>query len=211
MNMRLQLSNLSYSYNSGKGLKFPDVSLLPDENLLILGPSGSGKSTLLYLMAGLLIPHAGEVVVDNTHLEQLNTHKRDQFRARHIGMIWQKSIFVQALSLRENLRLVQKLTHQKVDDQRIQELCAPLNIDQHLNKKASELSVGEQQRFSIVRAMLNNPSLMLADEPTSALDDAHAEAVATLLIQSAAANQAPLVVVTHDTRLKHLFKKSIVL
>lgn len=209
--MHLQLSNLSYAYNSSKQLMFPNISLSRDENLLILGPSGSGKSTLLYLMAGLLPPTTGAIHLQGTQLETLPTRKLDTFRAKHISMIWQKSIFVQALSLNDNLLLVQKLTGQKPDNTLIQELCTPLNIAQHLHKKAHELSVGEQQRFSIVRAMLNKPSLILADEPTSALDDTNAEAVAKLLIQSAASHNASLVVVTHDTRLKGLFTKSITL
>lgn len=207
--MRLQLSNLSYKYNSQTPLRFPNLSLGRDENLLILGPSGSGKSTLLHLMSALLTPHSGEVLIDGENPNLLNTAKRDAFRSENISLVWQKSFFVEALSLRENLNLAQKLSTKKQDSLETEKLCDALQVKHLLHKKPKELSLGEQQRFSIIRAALSKPKLILADEPTSALDDENAQRVGALLLETAAKTQASLVVVTHDVRLKSLFTKTL--
>ncbi len=207
--MRLQLSNLTYAYNSSAELKFPDLTLLQDEHLLVLGPSGSGKSTLLHLMAALLPPKKGNVLIEGQDPHTLSTARQDAFRAKNISLVWQKAYFVQALSVLENLRLTQKLAQSKSDEPKIKQLAQRLNVATLLSKKPAELSLGEQQRFSIVRAVLNSPKLILADEPTSALDDENAQKVVQLLLEMAKETGASLVVVTHDARIKNHFTKSI--
>ncbi len=207
--MRLQLFNLSYQYNSQTHLRFPNLALGRDESLLILGPSGSGKSTLLHLMSALLTPTTGEVLIDGENPNLLNTAKRDAFRKENISLVWQKSFFVEALNLRENLKLAQKLSTNKSDVKEIETLCDALQVKHLLSKKPKELSLGEQQRFSIIRAALSKPKLILADEPTSALDDENAKRVGNLLLKTAKKTQASLVIVTHDARLKSLFTNTL--
>jgi ABC-type lipoprotein export system ATPase subunit len=206
---RLQLRNLTYQYKPEQTLRFPDLNLNAEENLLILGPSGSGKSTLLHLISVLIKPKSGTLLIDDQNPHLLSTKRADQFRAEHIGMVWQKSHFVNALSLKENLRLAQKLSTGKTDEGVMMDFCKQLGIDHLLSHKPNRVSIGEQQRFSIVRAALGKPKLLLADEPTSALDDTNAVKVAELLFSVAERSKASLIVVTHDARLKSMFKNQI--
>lgn len=172
-----------------------------NSNLLILGQSGTGKTTLLHLLAGILKLQKGQLLIDGNAIEKMTARELDAFRGQQIGLIFQKSYFIKSISIKDNLILAQKLANQKKDIEHIEEILERLNISDKINKLANELSVGEQQRASIARAIINKPSLILADEPTSALDDANAENVIDLLLDSAEKCKANLVVVTHDRRL----------
>ena len=207
----IQTENLQFSYTGATTLSFPDINCQTGEQWLLLGQSGSGKTTLLHLLGGLLSPTKGMVKVGDTVLKKLSTAQLDQFRGNHIGIIFQKAHFVRALSVEENLLLAQQLAGVKTDRKRIQHLLERLNIGHKLRAKTNELSQGEQQRVAIARALVNQPTLILADEPTSALDDINCEEVLQLLVESAAAAQATLLVVTHDGRLKERFKQQILL
>ena len=205
----LRTENLGYAYDSQTRLNFPDIHCQTGEHWLLLGNSGCGKTTLLHLLGGLLTPKGGQVKIGDTALNQLSGAKRDQFRGQNIGIIFQKSHFVRALTVSENLALAQQLAGKKVDKKRIQNLLDRLNIGHKLNAKTSSLSQGEQQRVAIARALINQPKVILADEPTSALDDKNTEEVIQLLEESAREVNAILLVVTHDGRLKNRFKNSI--
>jgi ABC-type lipoprotein export system ATPase subunit len=205
----LRTENLGYAYDSQTRLNFPDINCQTGEHWLLLGNSGCGKTTLLHLLGGLLTPKDGQVTIGETALNKLSGAKRDQFRGQNIGIIFQTSHFVRALTVGENLGLAQQLAGKKVDKKRIQTLLDRLNIDHKLNAKTSSLSQGEQQRVAIARALINQPKVILADEPTSALDDKNTEEVIQLLEDSAREVNATLLVVTHDGRLKNRFKNSI--
>jgi putative ABC transport system ATP-binding protein len=205
----LRTENLGYAYDSQTRLNFPDIQCQTGEHWLLLGNSGCGKTTLLHLLGGLLTPKDGQVMIGDTALNKLSGAKRDQFRGQNIGIIFQKSHFVRALTVGENLALAQQLAGKKVDKKRIQNLLDRLNIGHKLNAKTSSLSQGEQQRVAIARALINQPKVILADEPTSALDDKNTEEVIQLLEESAREVNATLLVVTHDGRLKNRFKNSI--
>jgi len=205
----LQTENLGYAYDSQTRLNFPDITCQTGEHWLLLGNSGCGKTTLLHLLGGLLTPKEGQVSIGKTQLSQLSGAKRDQFRGQNIGIIFQKSHFVRALTVSENLALAQQLAGEKADKNRIKELLNRLNIGHKLNAKTSSLSQGEQQRVAIARALINKPKVILADEPTSALDDKNTEEVIQLLEESAREVNATLLVVTHDGRLKNRFENSI--
>lgn len=198
----LKTENLGYSYDGNTRLSFPDIHCRTGEHWLVLGQSGSGKTTLLHLLGGLLTTQTGTITIDDTTLNHLSTASIDQFRGRHIGIIFQTAHFVQSLSVGDNLALAQSLAGMKVDRSRIRELLERLSLGHKVNAQPSRLSVGEQQRAAIARAIVNQPSVILADEPTSALDDQNCAQVVQLLEEQAQLVNATLLVVTHDARLK---------
>lgn len=205
----LQTSDLQYSYDGNATLRFPDITCGKGEHWLLLGQSGSGKTTLLHLLGGLLTAKNGSVNVAGTDLETLSTSALDQYRGKHIGIIFQKSHFVKSLTVEENLALAQQLAGVKISKSRILELLNHLNVGHKLKSKPDRLSQGEQQRVAIARALVNQPDVILADEPTSALDDVNCNEVIQLLEREANAVGATLLVVTHDGRLKERFEKQI--
>ncbi len=205
----LKTQNLQFSYDSQNTLKFPDIDCKSGEHWLLIGQSGCGKTTLLHLLGGLRTPQSGSVIIADTNLNNLSTSKIDHFRGKNIGIIFQTSHFVRALTVSENLALAQQLAGEKVDKTRIEELLNRLNLRHKLDAKTDSLSQGEQQRVAIARALINKPDVILADEPTSALDDTNTEEVINLLEEQASEVNATLLVVTHDGRLKSRFKNQI--
>lgn len=205
----LQTKNLVYSYDGKNELRFPDVHCRKGEKWLLLGQSGSGKTTLLHLLGGLRRPQQGQILVNQTDLGSLRTSEIDRFRGKNIGIVFQKAHFVRALTVRENLILAQNLAGQNSSISRIKALLQRLNIAHKLNAKTDSLSIGEQQRVAIARALVNKPAIILADEPTSALDDKNCEEVMDLLETQAAEEEATLLIVTHDGRLKARFQNQI--
>ena len=198
----LRAQNLTYAYGAEAVLAFPDLHCRTGEHWLLLGRSGSGKTTFLHMLAGLLRPKTGDIQLGDTRLDQLGDAALDRFRGRSIGMVFQRSHFVEALTVKENLLLAQSLAGVDTDERRIVGYLQQLGMGDKLHRLPRHLSRGEQQRVAIARALVNDPLLILADEPTSALDDYHAEEVLRLLQLSARATEATLLVVTHDKRLK---------
>lgn len=205
----LKSEALSYQYNSGPALKFPDIQCQRGEHWLMLGQSGSGKTTLLNLLAGLRTPDSGIVQVGDTIINKLSASKLDQFRGQHIGIIFQQSHFIRSLTVEDNLKLAQKLAGLPIDATKIKTMLERLNLGHKLKSRTRDLSVGEQQRVAIARALINEPIVILADEPTSALDDVNTAQVIQLLKEQAIAANATLMIVTHDNRLKVQFEKQI--
>lgn len=207
----LATKQLQFSYTRNQVMNFPDFSLQKGEHWLLLGQSGSGKTTLLHLLGGLLSPTSGSIQIGNTELGQLRASALDQFRGKNIGIVFQKSHFVRALTIGENLALAQQLAGLKPNRERIVELLERLNIGDKFRLKPDRLSIGEQQRAAIARALVNQAPIILADEPTSALDDHNATEVIDLLEEQAKALGSTLLVVTHDKRLKDRFPNQIAL
>jgi len=205
----LKTQNLSHRYNQNAQFSFPDLDCQGAETLLVLGQSGVGKTTLLHILAGILKPKDGEVLINNTSLYKQKAGQLDNFRGQNIGMIFQKPHFVQAISAAENLYLAQQMANQPIDKQRVSNLLEQLNISNRSSAKTNKMSQGEQQRLSIARALVNSPKLILADEPTSALDDKNCEEVIKLLRHQAETVNAALVIVTHDNRLKDIFPNRV--
>lgn len=207
----LKTQDIQFSYSGGKPLKFPNIQCQKGEQWLLLGQSGSGKTTLLHLLGGMLTPQSGDIFIGDTSISQLKASDLDRFRGQNIGIIFQTAHFINALTIEENLVLAQELAGNKADKKLIVQYLNQLNLGHKLKSKPSELSVGEQQRVAIVRALINKPSIILADEPTSALDDKNTQEVIQLLENQAAEAGATLLIVTHDTRLKDYFKNQIIL
>ena len=199
-------NNITFQYPKGPSFSFPDLKCNQGDRLLILGESGRGKTTLLHLLAGLLKPTGGSVIIGSTDTSSLSNAQLDKFRGKNVGIIFQTAHFVDSLSVEDNLIMPQFLTGNK-----IKEILTRLNLGDKADSKPASLSVGEAQRVAIARAVINNPQLILADEPTSALDDKNAEEVIRLLDEQASATGAALVIVTHDKRLKDRFSNQITL
>ena len=201
--------NLTFAYAADKQFLFPDFSCADRETMLILGKSGKGKTTFLHLMALLLKPTGGKIQINNQEISQLSVSSAADFRAKNVGIIYQKPHFVHALSVMDNLLLSNYLAGKNQAKDKAQHLAENLGFAEHLSKKTTQLSQGEQQRVSIARALMNSPSVILADEPTSSLDDDNCLKVIDLLKKQIQEIGASLVVVTHDQRLKDVFAQSI--
>ncbi|MGV8139071.1 MAG: ABC transporter ATP-binding protein [Mangrovibacterium sp.] len=205
----LEIKDLEFTYDQENAFKFPDMEFPKGTHWLITGPSGCGKTTLLHLIAGLLRPAKGRIVIDHTDITMLPPAKADQWRGLHIGIVFQKSYFVSSLSAGENIGLAPYFNGLKKSRQEIMDVMDKLNIKDKYPVKPQHLSQGEQQRVSIARAVINNPSIILADEPTSSLDDLHCRDVLMLLLDQAEKHQSSLIVVTHDQRVKSFFSNVI--
>ncbi|AWH83834.1 ABC transporter ATP-binding protein [Flavobacterium album] len=205
----ISTKNIRFSYGKGTDFNFPDITASGGTSLLITGGSGKGKTTLLHLLGGLLRPQQGEVIIENTNIAELSEKKLDYFRGKNIGLVLQQAYFVASLNVLENVVLASWLASGKQAMQKAKDLLAQLGLTEHLHKLPSQLSIGQQQRVSIARALINEPKLLLADEPTSSLDDENAFKVADMLDLLAKQYGTALVIVTHDQRLKDRFPNQI--
>jgi len=205
----IQLSNVSYSYNTSSIIHFPDLKVERGEQCLLLGESGSGKTTLLHLIGGLLSGYNGSIQLDGVELSSLSESARDKFRGQKIGFIFQRNHLIQALTVEKNLMLAPYLSGLPIEKDNIQSVLTDLGLGNKHDRKITELSHGQAQRVAIARAIMNHPSLILADEPTSSLDDKNCDRVIHLLISMAAKNNSTLLVATHDQRLKSKISKTI--
>ncbi|MES2418682.1 MAG: ATP-binding cassette domain-containing protein [Bacteroidota bacterium] len=201
----ISIQSVVHQYHESQRLHFKDWHIKDGEQWLLLGDSGSGKTTLLHILTGILKPKQGEVKINETSIYQLSSKKLDQFRGRHIGIIFQRPHLIKSLTIAENLSLAQSFAGLPINYSRIEEVLDSLDIAAKKKAYPNELSQGQLQRVSIARAVLNKPALLIADEPTSSLDDKNAAAVLGLLMQQSGLNQATLVVATHDKRVKDAF------
>jgi lipoprotein-releasing system ATP-binding protein len=176
-----------------------------NERIAIVGPSGSGKSTLLNILGTLDRPSAGKVLLDDARVDQMDDDKLAHFRNTFIGFVFQTHYLLPQLTLFENVML--PLLPQKDKNilksahERAMHLIAHVGLSGHRNKYPSQLSVGECQRTAVVRALINQPRLLLADEPTGSLDAANADKLATLLSELNREQSLALVIVTHSMEL----------
>ncbi|UYW01542.1 ABC transporter ATP-binding protein [Flavobacterium agricola] len=205
----IRTKDLTFSYQTNALFSFPNFECNAAETLLITGNSGTGKTTLLHLLAGIQQPKSGKIQIGDTDITQLKGSKLDSFRGKNIGLILQNSHFIEALSVLENLEMTSWLATGKKNTQLATELLATLGLAGHENKYTTQLSIGQQQRVSIARALMGQPQVILADEPTSSLDDHHTEIVSNLLQSLAKKYNTALVIVTHDARLKQKFNHQI--
>ena len=205
----ISIQNVIFQYNPETQFQFPDLQCKASDSLLITGASGTGKTTLLHLLGGLLQPTSGSITIDEVNICNLSSIKLDHFRGQNIGLILQKSHFIASLNVLENIELASWLTDKTKKHQKAKELLSLLGLEKFASKLPNQLSIGQQQRVSIARALINEPKLLLADEPTSSLDDENAKIVADLLSNLSQKYNAALIIVTHDQRLKERFKTSI--
>jgi putative ABC transport system ATP-binding protein len=201
-------------------INIPHLDIKRGERVFLYGPSGSGKSTLLSIIAAVISPQSGSVVVDGVELTTLSGAAADRFRADHIGFIFQQFNLLPFLSVVENVQLpcqFSKLRGERVTDagftltQEAGRLLQTMKLprDLHASRSVMQLSVGQQQRVAAARALMGKPPLVIADEPTSSLDADARMAFIQLLFAELTETGASLVFVSHDTSLETLFDRSL--
>ena len=192
------------------------------ERLFISGPSGSGKSTLLSLLGGVIEPRAGILDVLGTNLAGLSGRRRDHFRADHVGFVFQMFNLVPYLSVLDNVILPCRFSRRRREraesrsrdlNSEALRLLSDLELDRPelLARPVTDLSIGQQQRVAVARALMGSPEIVIADEPTSALDEGTRERFLELLFAECRSEKTTLLFVSHDTRLGPLFDRRVAL
>ena len=208
----IRIQQLGFAYDHGdEVLRLEEFALEPQGDVLIVGPSGCGKTTLLHLIAGLLLPTQGTIVVEGQDLAALSPAARDRFRGRHIGIVLQQFHLLPTLTAMQNLLVAQSIAGLPVDRAAARTMLDALGVDVRAEAYPHQLSVGQQQRVAIARALVNRPTLLLADEPTSNLDDEACASVADLLLGTTQQYAVSLVIATHDSRLKAKIPRQLAL
>lgn len=209
----LKVENLYKTYKVGdsKVDAVDDISFSIEKGdfVAIVGASGSGKSTLLHLIGGVDRPTSGKVIINDTDIYSLDNNKLAIFRRRNIGIIYQFYNLIPILNVKENITLPSDLDGRKVDDSKLNELLNILGLQERINHLPNELSGGQQQRVSIGRAMINEPSLVLADEPTGNLDSKASEEIIKLLKETNEKYNQTIVIITHDLSIASQAKRVI--
>ena len=212
--MSLLLQDLCFAYgDSGFRLAVPQLHIDAGESVALVGPSGSGKTTLLNLVAGILAPDAGHILLWGAELSAQGTKARRQTRLRQMGMIFQSFELLDYLDVRDNVllqaRLLPGLRITDALERRAQQLAQELGLTDKWRRPVTALSQGERQRVAACRALLLDPPLVLADEPTGNLDPDNKRAVLEHLIQLCTRDGRMLLTVTHDHSLLPAFDRVI--
>jgi putative ABC transport system ATP-binding protein len=181
------------------------------EFVALVGPSGSGKTTMLAMLAALLQPTEGQIMIDGQELGKMKESRRVKFRREKIGFTFQANNLVPYLSVRENVELMLRLnnSYNKAGQQRTVELLSRLGLGDRLNNLPRQLSGGQKQRVAIARALIHNPSLVLADEPTASLDTERAFQVVEIFSDLIHEQKKAGIMVTHDLRMTRFVDKVI--
>ncbi|AGY45114.1 ABC transporter ATP-binding protein [Lactococcus lactis] len=200
----IELKNVKKSFKDGdetiEALKETNFSVDKGEFVAIIGPSGSGKSTLLTIAGGLQSPSSGEIWINGRALNEKKEKARAKVRFEEIGFILQASNLVPFLTVKKQLQLVDKVNKAKENRAGL-DLLKRLGLEKLVDKYPEELSGGERQRVAIVRALYNDPTIILADEPTVSLDTEKAYEVVKILAKEAKEKNKSTIMVTHDLRL----------
>lgn len=198
----LKVENLTKTYRSGENLvhAVDDVSFSVEkgEFVAIVGASGSGKSTLLHLIGGVDRPTSGKIFVDGNDISKMNDDKLAVFRRRQVGIVYQFYNLIPILTVEENITLPCDLDGRGVDRERLEMILDSFGLRARRKHLPNQLSGGQQQRTSIARALINNPSLVLADEPTGNLDSKSSEEVMSMLKMCNQSYGQTVIMITHN-------------
>jgi putative ABC transport system ATP-binding protein len=198
----ITFKNVSKIYQTGdhetKALDDVSFDLYPGKFVVILGPSGAGKSTLLNLLGGLDNPSKGIIEVDGDDISSYDDNRLAEYRASHVGFVFQFYNLIPTLTAYENVALVKEISNKALDPM---ELLDKVGLKDHAKKFPSKLSGGEQQRVSIARAICKNPEILLADEPTGALDSETGQMVLKLFLDLARDYNKTIIIVTHNQNI----------
>ncbi|MEZ6059196.1 MAG: ABC transporter ATP-binding protein [Planctomycetaceae bacterium] len=210
--MSLLLENVRKAYREPDGNRLPVLGieryeLTRGEQAALVGSSGGGKTTLLNVISGILLPDAGKVVVDGRDISRLPEVVRDRFRAAKIGFVFQTFNLLPAFSALENVLLGMSFSGRGVDRAFAVSLLERVGLKNRLHHLPQRMSVGEQQRVSVARAMANKPVLLLADEPTANVDPANQELILNLIRDTCRENSVSLLMVTHAMEVATTFDR----
>lgn len=198
----LKVENLTKTYGSGENFvhAVDDVSFSVEkgEFVAIVGASGSGKSTLLHLIGGVDRPTSGKIFVDGNDISKMNDDKLAVFRRRQVGIVYQFYNLIPILTVEENITLPCDLDGRGVDRERLEMILDSFGLRARRKHLPNQLSGGQQQRTSIARALINNPSLVLADEPTGNLDSKSSEEVMSMLKMCNQSYGQTVIMITHN-------------
>ncbi|MBP5446165.1 MAG: ABC transporter ATP-binding protein [Acholeplasmatales bacterium] len=189
-----------------KALSDASFELNEGELVVILGPSGAGKSTLLNMLGGLDNPTSGKIMVEGKDISKLKNNELAEYRASHVGFVFQFYNLIPTLTVHENVTLVKEIAENPLSATKMLE---EVGLKDHYKKFPSELSGGEQQRVSIARALAKNPKILLCDEPTGALDSETGVMVLKLLLKMAREYNKTIVIVTHNSNIAEIADKVI--
>lgn len=208
----IHITDLQYTWPTAKKptLSIDEWTVAAGSRVFLYGKSGVGKSTLLNIVAGILPIQHGFIRVAGESLQALNHRQRDQLRAQKMGVIFQQFNLIPYLSVAENIALSRYFSGKKNDEHRLLTLMDQLKLStQLLTQKANQLSVGQQQRIAVARALYHQPELIIADEPTSALDSDTRDAFIDLLLEQCALNNSTVLFVSHDPSLASHFDEQV--
>jgi putative ABC transport system ATP-binding protein len=210
----IQIQELQFAYGDDSfQLRVDSLQVEARERVAFIGPSGSGKSTLVHLIAGILTPQVGSIVVQRQPLGDMTEPVRRDFRLRNIGLVFQEFELIEYLSVFDNMLLPYRMNRSmNLDDavrQRARDLAGELGVASKLARYPTNLSQGERQRVAIGRALVTEPTLLLADEPTGNLDPRNKRKIVDLLLHQADQRDLTVVMVTHDHGLLDQFQNVI--
>ena len=210
----IQIKQLQFGYRVGAfRLAVESLDIGAQESVALIGPSGCGKTTLLNLLAGILVPAKGEIDVNGTCISGLNQEDRQDFRALHMGLVFQEFELLEYLTVLDNIllpfRLNPILQLTKVVQERARTLCDKVGLGDKTKRYPAHLSQGERQRVAVCRALVNQPMVIFGDEPTGNLDPVNRDIVIDILFEYSESSKAPLMIVTHDHELLDRFDRTI--
>jgi len=206
----VSIRGLRFRYDRGFAIEVARLDVAAGEQVLFSGASGCGKSTLLHLISGIETPEAGSILIDGTDICALSGTARDTFRGRRVGMVFQTFQLLQGFTALENVLLSLMLGAPTLDQPRVRAQAALERLGMRdLHAPVERLSVGQQQRVAVARAVVTEPSVVLADEPTASLDPANAEAAVALIRSAAQVAGAALIVTSHDPALRSVFTRVV--
>lgn len=209
----LKVEKLTKIYGKGttKVIALDDVSFSIEkgEFVAIVGASGSGKSTLLHLIGGVDRPTSGKVYIDGKDIYSLNDDKLAIFRRRQVGLIYQFYNLIPILNVEENITLPLDLDNRKVDNKHLTQLLELLGLENRKTHLPNQLSGGQQQRTSIGRALITNPTIVLADEPTGNLDSKSSDEIVALLKKSNIEYKQTIIMITHNMEIAKIADRII--
>lgn len=212
--LSLELVRKSYREPNGDELSILDIpafTVAKGEQVVLRGRSGCGKTTLLNCIAGLTTVDSGRIRINGTDIVRLQEVGRDRFRAQYIGFVFQTFNLLPAFTALENVQLGMSFTGQRPDAARAEKLLREVGLGHRLTHKPAALSVGEQQRVAVARALANQPSLLLADEPTANVDPGHQQQIIDLLREACRREQVAMLLVTHSPEVADQFDRVEVL
>lgn len=210
--MSLLLENVRKTYQEPSGRRLPVLGIEKfqidrGEQVVLVGASGGGKTTLLNVISGITTPDSGRVVIDGNDITTMNEVVRDRFRAERIGFVFQTFNLLPAFSALENVLLGMAFSNKGADRSRGKELLDRVGLSGRLDHRPQQMSVGEQQRVAVARAMANSPSLLLADEPTANVDTDNQDTILDLIRTACREGNISLLMVTHAPEVAAQFER----